>query len=659
MYVLFEEDGAFKTAQVLTENDATLQVETAQGRRLKIKAATVLLYFREPAGVQLLETAQTDSQALDVDFLWEVCGDAEFEFTALAREYCGREPTATEAATILLRLHGAPVYFHRKGRGRFRKAPPEILQAALAGLEKKRQQALALEQMVAALERHELPEPMQALTRQLLYRPDRNRLETKALELACERTGLTAPALLMRCGALSDSYDYHYQRFLAEYFPEGLVFPAFEIPEDDVALPLAPVRAFSIDDAATTEIDDAFSLEPLADGGWRVGIHIAAPALGFAPGSGLDAIARRRLSTVYMPGNKITMLPDDVVARFTLAAGDARPSLSLYLEVATDFSVRSHHTRLERVPVVANLRHHDIEPLFNEHTLKSGLADFEFKGELVVLHQLACALEARRGKPSSNHIQKEYSFHVDWHADTPAGRGRISLTERPRGSPLDKLVAELMIVANTTWGAALDDAGIPGLYRAQNGGKVRMTTQAAPHEGLGVACYAWSSSPLRRYVDLLNQWQLIAWLNQTPPPFAPNSQDLHAALHEFELTYAAYADFQRQMERYWCLRWLQQEGVEALPAQVLRESLVRLETVPLVLRVPSLPATPTGSRVLIGIEETDLLALEARARFMENLPPAAHQNMLSADGDALALPAEPQVDHATEPQAGEPSLPTG
>jgi exoribonuclease-2 len=86
-------------------------------------------------------------------------------------------------------------------------------------------------------------------------------------------------------------------------------------------LPLADVRAFSIDDAATTEIDDAFSLQTLPGLGWRVGIHIAAPALGIAPGSPLDDLARERLSTVYLPGSKITMFPDSAVERFTLASG--------------------------------------------------------------------------------------------------------------------------------------------------------------------------------------------------------------------------------------------------------------------------------------------------------------------------------------------------
>jgi len=207
--------------------------------------------------------------------------------------------------------------------------------------------------------------------------------------------------------------------------------------------------------------------------------------------------------------------------------------------------------------------------------------------------------------------------------DTPQGRGRIAIDERPRGSPLDKLVAELMIVANSSWGALLRDAKIAALYRVQTAGKVRMSTVANAHEGLGVECYAWSSSPLRRYCDLINQWQLIACLRQEPPPYTAKSAEFLAALRDFELTYAAYAEFQRGMERYWCLRWLLQAGRSEASGRVLKESLVRLEEIPLVLRVPTLPdlgVAPRGARVRLGLEGIDLLDAEIRARFVEVLP---------------------------------------
>lgn len=633
MHVLFEEDGAFKTGTILTDNDASLQVETASGKRAKIKSANVLLRYKEPAPGELLDKAGGLAAEIEAEFLWECAADGEFSFCDLADDYFGHAATPVEAAALLLALHSAPIHFHRKGKGRFRKAPPDILAAALAGLEKKRQQALAIERMAGELRAGTLPPEFPQLLDQLLYKPDRNRPETKALEAACADTGLTAPQLLEKCGALRSAHDFHFRRFLLEHFPRGAGFPETALPTPPDGLPRAAVAAFSIDDAATTEIDDAFSLQELPGVGWRVGIHIAAPGLGIAPGCPLDAIARERLSTVYMPGNKITMLPDVAVELFTLAAGRDCPAVSLYLTVTPEFEIGAHESCVEIVPIVANLRHHDVEPLFNAQTIAAGFAgvpDFPFRAELLTLWQLANACEGRRGKPSAVQGVNDYNFAIDGDLADPE-QCRVEIGERQRGSPLDKLVSELMIVANSTWGGLLAEKGVAAIYRAQAAGKVRMTTSPLPHEGLGVAQYAWSSSPLRRYVDLLNQWQLIACIGGDTPHFKAKSDALFAAMRDFDLTYAAYAEFQRGMERYWCLRWLRQNGVTSIDATIRRENLVKLDHLPLVQRVPSAPELKPGQRIRLKIETIDFLTLELGCRYVETL---------GDDGDAAPVADE-------------------
>ncbi|HTH95181.1 MAG TPA: RNB domain-containing ribonuclease [Rhodocyclaceae bacterium] len=659
MNVLFEEDGAFKAGSILADNNTSLQIELPTGKRSKVKSSNVLLRFASPNAAELMQRAEVAAEEIDISFLWEVCGDNEFAFEELAAEYQGDKPGPVDAAAVLMRLHSAPMYFHRKGKGRYRKAPPEILQAALNGLEKKRLQSEQVERMTQELVAGTLPAEFPPLLQQLLYKPDRNRLETKAFEAACAETHLSAPKLLARVGGIANSHDYQLGRFLFEYFPKGTDFPshALELPSLD-DLPLSDAKAFSIDDAQTTEIDDALSVTPRPQskgGGWRVGIHIAAPGLAVTPETALGTIARERLSTVYMPGRKITMLPDAVVDAFTLAEGKVCPALSLYLDIASDLRIEGSESRLERIHVAANLRHHDIEPVFNDETLSSGdknaLADFPYRDELFLLWQLATVMEAGRGKPSANRTQKDYNFRVDWDRDgiDPGfenTKGWISLDERQRGSPLDMLVAEMMIAANAGWGAALRDAGIAAIYRAQTAGKVRMTTVAAPHEGLGVDCYAWSSSPLRRYVDLINQWQLIAWLRQETPRYTAKDATLLAALRDFELTYAAYAEFQRGMERYWCLRLLMQSKAENVIATVLREQLVRLEDMPLVLRVASVPLLNRGARVTIDIDRIDLLDADIHANWRSTL---AEQGEVEENEDEAALIGAEEITEAPAP----------
>src|SRR2546428_1428837 len=119
-------------------------------------------------------------------------------------------------------------------------------------------------------------------------------------------------------------------------FPRGIGFPLVAALPEPPELPLSAARAFSIDDAATTEIDDAFSVRALANGHLELGIHIAAPAVAITRGSQLETIARGRLSTVYMPGRKITMLPEAVIERFTLAAGSTPPVPSPFIKAPPD-----------------------------------------------------------------------------------------------------------------------------------------------------------------------------------------------------------------------------------------------------------------------------------------------------------------------------------
>ena len=181
-HLLFEDEGAFKAGTVLSATDSAYQVELASGKRSKVKSSHVLLRFDQPPPAQLLATAQRDADAIELDFLWECAPQDEFAFEDLAREYHGHAPTPVEAAAILLRLHSAPVYFHRKGRGRFRRAPPEILKAALAAVERKRQQQERMDSFAADLVAGRLPEPIARQAIHLLTRPDRNSVEYKALE---------------------------------------------------------------------------------------------------------------------------------------------------------------------------------------------------------------------------------------------------------------------------------------------------------------------------------------------------------------------------------------------------------------------------------------------------------------------------------------------
>lgn len=606
MNVFYEEDGSFKVASVMYENPGSLQIEALSGKRSKIKTAHVLMRF-EGVLAGFMESALQEAESLDTAFLWECCGEAEFGFEALAKDYYGHAPSPIEAAAVAISLHSAPMYFYRKGKGHYKAAPEDNLKAALAAVEKKRLQAEKIAAYVEQLKAQQLPSEFADKLDMLFYDPDKNTLEWKALDQAAAELHISHIKLLEASGAIPSVHDYHLGAFLREYFPQGFDFPAHGPVTVSQELERAEVEAFSIDDSTTTEIDDAFSVQQLADSNTRVGIHIAAPALGIAMDSPLDAVVMQRLSTVYMPGNKITMLPEAAITPFSLTEGQWRPALSLYLDVAPDLTIVNRHSKVEMVKIADNLRHDLLEPYFNENTLEAS-SGHPYWERLSLLHKLAESLEKARGKHDPNKpIQIDYNFYVE--------DGRVSIVGRRRGAPMDKLVAELMIEANSQWGGLLAAHDIPGIYRAQNGGKVYMTVKAEPHQGLGVAQYAWSTSPLRRAVDLINQRQIISVIQNTEPAYPKNSEALTTAMRDFDLTYNAYNEFQTRMERYWCLQYLIQEGMTEVSATVWRENLVRLDGVPYMTKVHSLPELAAGTHVQLEIKRIDPLLMELDTRF--------------------------------------------
>ncbi len=655
MNLFFEESGDFKAGAILSQQGEAYQVEMQSGKRSKVKARDVLLQFASPEPAQLLADANAVADNIDIDFLWEVAGPEEFGFAELGAEYFGHDPKPHEAAGLLLRLHGAPIYFYKKGKGRYKAAPEESLKAALAGIEKKKQQALIQAQYVEELKAQRLPDVFKPIALQLLFKPDKNSIEYKALDAACGELHMTPQRLMLAVGGIASPKQLHLAKFLYEYFPKGTAFPAIGLPTIS-ELPVADVQAFSIDDVTTTEIDDALSLVAVGDGKVRVGIHIAAPALGIKRGDAIDAIARQRLSTVYMPGDKITMLPDELVDAFTLAEGRACPALSLYATLdTTDWSVLATETRAEAVPIAVNLRHNELDAVVTEENLAAGIGDYPHKTDIALLWQWAQALEkGRMAKREGFGLKPEQTNRVDFNFYVEDDV--VSIVRRKRGAPLDKIVAELMIFANSTWGKLMHDHGVPGVYRAQGGGgggwaakmQVRMLTHAAPHQGLGVDQYAWSTSPLRRYPDLVNQWQILACIEHgvTAPlvaPFKPKDAELFAVVSAFDAAYAGYAEFQNDMERYWCLRWLSQENAKHVDAVVLKEEVLRLTDIPLIVRLSGMPQAARGTQVRLDLIRWDEVELTVEARLIEmTTVPTQEPDAADVADDESAAPA-PEV----------------
>ena len=601
MNIFYEESGQFKVAAIVQKNDATYQVDTQHGKRTKVKANNVFAEFDGDMAA-FLENAQAQAADIDTDLLWEVCGEEEFSAEAIAEEYYGHAPTKTELAATLIALYAAPMYFYKKAKGVFKAAPEETLKQALAAIERKKQQDAQIDAWAEALKRGEMPSEIAADLKTILHAPDKQSLTYKAFTKAADALKTSAYELAKKTGGITSIPQYLQDGFEIKYFPKGTDFPDLPLPEMP-DLPKADVTAFSIDDESTTEVDDALSLTDLGNGTKRVGIHIAAPSLAIKQGDKMEKNIMERLSTVYFPGGKITMLPENWIAAFSLDAGAYRPAVSIYFDVDSEFNVGEPTCKIEAVNIAENLRIQTIEPHFNAETGldEAGEMMFAHHQDLIWFHQFAVALQKARGKYEPDRApQYDYSIELD-------EEGKVSVVRRERGSPIDMLVSEMMILANSTWAQMLHDNDLPGLFRVQPAGKVRMSTKSEPHIGMGVQHYGWFTSPLRRAADYINQKQLLSLIDDTAEPlFRQSDAELFAALRDFDTAYAAYADFQRQMEAYWSLVYLQQQGTSELTATILKEDLVRIEGLPLVTRATGIPfdALPK-SQVLLKITELD------------------------------------------------------
>ena len=657
MHLLYEEGGDIKVATVQSASGAgdaeSWQATSLSGKKIKLKAKEVWLRFEKPEPQALMDEANTLSKEIDLQFLWDCAPDEEFGLVDVAHEYFGAQASIPQQTALAIALQGAPVFFRRKGRGRFQRAPLEQLQAGLAALERKQneleQQAAWQQELVAGV----FPETLKSQANQLLFSPDKNTSAYKALIAACTESGESPAQLMIRCGAIDSPLQYHQGMFLKAHFPLGAAHdPSLVVDQAalDAAiseLPLAEVTAFSIDDSGTTEIDDALSVTALEGSGHRIGIHIAAPGLVITKDDALDKVARTRMSTVYFPGDKITMLPDTVIAQFSLDEGAARPALSIYVDIDA-LGVVDKETlqlRAEMVPMGANLRLENLEHLVTEASLADESAHYSYRQELSVLWTAAKLLHAGRqeqrianglraeqlGVLDPNALARDFHFQIK----EVNGTQRVEITPRQRGSILDTIVAEWMIYCNSASGRLLADHGIPGLFRTQKGWgplRTRMQTTPGPHEGLGLEYYAWCTSPLRRYSDLVNQWQLIAIAKhgitaKMVAPFPPRDAALMGIAADFEACYSAYGEYQDRLEKYWCLRWAAQDEV---PKQVfvrhLKEGMSRVEPVPLHLPVPELATHPRMTRAEVSVDDVDLLQLTAGVRVLHIETPAVPES---------------------------------
>lgn len=561
----------------------------------KIKNDNFIFSFnQDPKTFQ--STIDNLRQDFDLALLWELSEEKEqWTWTELIELYFG-EQNLVNQLTLFLAISDPAVYFNYLGEHKFKRCGHEEVTMRQMQIKKQQEYQAKFDALYATLFTLAKPEwtidPLM-----LINKPDKNSLEFKVATKVCKDLKLTMLELLFKLGYIKSIEDLLITSFKKQYFPNGSDLAELAINDHNVEIPLnQQLKVFSIDDALTTEIDDAFSLQAQENGNWVVGVHISAPSLN----TELLTIASERLSTVYFPGHKITMLPENVIAHYSLDQGKQLPVVSIYFTIDSEFNIVHQESKLEQVIISDNLRTENLEQFFNAENLAQNHG-YPYEAELKLLYQFALKLEEQRGKSSVNQLALDYSFSFE-------DDGKIVIKPRVRGNPIDKLVSELMIHANCSWGRMLTNAFIPAIYRVKQPMQpVVMTTTPNSHTGLNVDYYTWATSPLRRAVDLVNQSQIISLLTKQKPLSATDFAVANV-VENFDDTYSSYLKFQDGLERYWSLRYLKQENIHQIKATFTWRNNVQLDGVPIILDVSTqTKAQPPGNEILLAIDNINFL----------------------------------------------------
>lgn len=379
---------------------------------------------------------------------------------------------------------------------------------------------------------------------------------------------------------------------------------------DPARLDLTHLPAVTIDDEWTSEVDDGLTLEVLDDG-YRVGVHIADASAFVLPGTPLDEEALERGTTIYLPERKIRMVPDVLGDDLcSLIVGQPRLAFSYLVEFDADLQVRSSRLVSSRVQVARRLTYQQADAL---------LPDDPVLGPLYRI-----ALSLRDARQAAGAVTLPFP-RVNIRVEGPD----ISITRDQSEAPAQVLVSEMMILANRLSGEYFAQHDVPALFRCQPEPekpippdvdtspeslhklrrllkKGEVSLKPARHSGLGIDAYSQSTSPIRRYVDLIAQRQLKAHL-ATGAPFYTLEQ-VEPMAQRLERTTGQAEMLERERKQFWTLRYLEQRRWAEMDAVVLQnlpdKHLVQIIPVLYETDCPLVPKRPLppGTRLKVRIE---------------------------------------------------------
>ncbi|MBL4889468.1 MAG: RNB domain-containing ribonuclease [Candidatus Lindowbacteria bacterium] len=593
----YQEKDKFRFAFVTGGGASKLQGVDSNGRQIALSSKKIMVlhdsYSGDRSGLSEFATSAEDqirtySEDFDTELLWSTVGDNQDTLSAreLAVLYFG-EANSFHESTVMRTLSSDPVYFKRDGN-RFQAREKELVEKIK--LKKRREKenaerdAAELEWLKFVMESPATVSPeghdeLVQLVEDFLRREERNRATTLLPRVSdSEPSRETAFEILKKLGILAEDASFLLvTNDIQEVFSEEALSVAQEIEAykgDSSRFVVAGCETIAIDDEETREVDDAISIQQIPEG-WRVGIHITDVSSFFTKDNILDKEALHRSTTLYLPTGFIPMLPDAVSSGVaTLTTGGERPVISTFVKFDEEGTILGSEIKRSEITLTRRMTYKAVDELLNS-------ADVPMTWQ---------ALEKITRKLTSDRLADGAVVFERIEMKVRVKGEEIQVTAIENDSRSRKIVSEMMILANTVTAEFADVNEIPVIFRVQDppsvpSGKVidapedivkfmkpaRLSQIAQPHSGLGLKSYLQSTSPIRRYGDLVLQRQITAFLSGMD--FEYKSQELFEVLAAAEDSEKRAKSVERELTRYWLIKYMDKYHREdVLDAQVLRKN---------------------------------------------------------------------------------------
>ena len=603
--VLFFEGQKLISGVCLEDSGSRLHVYTAAGREMNVTTNRVLhfsSYLLDLSSskdallkkIKALEQKQEElKRQVDVKSLWEMLTDEGevFDTSYLATLVFGETADSDCGAAVLRALLEERTRFKLAGK-QFQINTPEQIEALLTKRRREAQRQCDIEEgsiwLESVLQGKKTSGDRESSFLKLLrdyvvFGSDA--ADYQLIREILDQAKIIDPKacfdLLVEHGVFDADENLSLERYqIPVHWPRqvleevnGLAKP---VPGGAARRDLTHLRIVSIDDAFTRDIDDAISFER-KDGGLQLGIHITDAASIIKPECRLDREAAKRATSIYLPEGKIPMLPPDLSeGLLSLKEGENRPALSFLVKLSDAGDIIDSEICLSIIRVAKKMTYDEVD------------AEIAQNSPFAELYRLTSALMEKRKSAGALILSiPELQIVVDQEK-------HIALSIRERNAPSQVVVAECMILANHLAARLFRERGVPALYRKQaqpreridmpDGGsllhlyrqrkllgRVDLGIEPGPHYMLGLDLYTTITSPMRKYYDLVMQRQMKSLLGGGPPVYGKH--DLKNMVSEVDPRLAKAGLVSQERERYWVLKYLQDQVGQPLTALVLEKRM--------------------------------------------------------------------------------------